>query len=111
MTYEQYWHGDTMMAAAYREKWEIDRDNRNAELWLQGAYAYDAFGVVLGNAFKKKGAKPLKYAEQPYRIRPMTEAEEEAERQKEIEQTYAFFDTLVAAQDAAKEKLKDGNQD
>ena len=108
MTYDQFWRGDTMMTVAYREAWEIHRDNRNAEEWLQGMYNYDAFGVVLSNAFRKKGANAVKYAEQPYRIRPMTEAEKEAEQQKEIERTYAWFDSLIAAQNAAKDNENGG---
>ncbi len=110
MTYEQFWHGETMAAAAYRKKFDIDRDNRNMEMWLQGMYDHEAFGVVLANAFKKKGATASRYTEEPYPIRPLTEEEQAAKEEKEIQKTYAYFDQLMAAQ-KARRKQQHGDQD
>lgn len=104
MTYDQYWKGDTMAAKAYREKYEIDRDNRNAEMWWQGLYNYEGHAVTLANAFKKKGAKAAQYPQEPYRIRPMTEAEAKAEQEKETQRIYNYFDSLIAAQKAQRAK-------
>ena len=33
--------------------------------WLNGLYNYEAFAVVLSNAFKDKGQPPAKYREKP----------------------------------------------
>ena len=104
MTYEQYWKGDTMAARAYAQKYDLDRDNDNTRLWWQGLYNYPAHSVVLANAFSKKGAAKAKYLEEPIRLRPKTEAEKEAERNREIEKAYRSFDRLRAAQQAQREQ-------
>ena len=100
MTYDLYWKGDTMATVAYRKKFDVDRENRNAELWLQGMYDYEAFGVVLGNAFRKKGAKPVSYSKEPYRITPLTPEEEEEKKEQELQKAYAAFDRMISAQKA-----------
>lgn len=105
MSYEQFWHGEMIAAKAYRQRFEIERENRNAEMWLQGMYDHEAFGVVLGNAFKKKGANAMKYPEEPYRIRPLTEEERAKEQEKEVQKTYAFFDRLKTAREAQRKSV------
>lgn len=36
--------------------------------WLNGLYNYEAFAVVLSNAFKDKGQQPAKYRDKPLYI-------------------------------------------
>ena len=52
----------------YREAWKLKRDMHNQNLWLQGAYIYEAILDVspVLHAFAKKGAKPVPYREQPF---------------------------------------------
>ena len=70
MTEEQYWDKDCMLVTYYRKAEELKSNHRNQEMWLQGAYFYDALcrmSPVL-RAFAKKGAKPLPYPSEPYPI-------------------------------------------
>ena len=87
MTYQQFWYGDAELVVAYREAHKLKIQQKNEELWLQGLYIYNAFGVVLANAFKTKGATPYKYIEKPLDIFPKpapTEAEQEKAREDVI---------------------------
>lgn len=85
---KEYWHGDPTHLKYYVKKHEIEIENKNYDAWLQGLYIYDAIGIALHNAFRKKGEKAEKYREKPIRITPLTEAEKEknaeVERQKII---------------------------
>ena len=53
-------------------------------MWLQGVYFFNAVSTALGNAFRKKGAKPVNYMEQPIRILPLSEEEKEAKAEQEL---------------------------
>lgn len=84
MSFYDYWDGDPLIAKFVREAHEIQQKERNSELWLQGVYIYNAFGVVLGNAFRKRGEKPAEYLSAPIPITPL-EMREEAERKAKEE--------------------------
>ena len=56
---------------AYRLRRKIE-DERD---YFLGVYFYDAVQVALGNAFRKKGSKPLEY-----RDKPILQAYEEKQR-------------------------------
>ncbi len=81
MSYEQYWDVDWQLVKYYRKAYEIKKKLKNEELWLQGAYIYDALCAVspVLHAFAKPGTKPLPYPDTPY---PLTKEELE-----EIEET------------------------
>lgn len=92
MTPRQFWQEDPWLARAYREAHALCKAQRNQELWLQGAYVYDALAVALGNMVKEKGAPVLTYMDEPL---PLTkvQAREQAERQarKKMEAFKARF--------------------
>jgi hypothetical protein len=96
MTEEQFWKGDPYLAVVYRDVATRKRVETNEFLWLEGRYVYEAIFSVIHNAFSKKGAKPIWYPEEPYRITPETEEEKqaraEAERQKAIKSLTAWKD-------------------
>ena len=50
---------------------------KNQEMWLQGAYIYDAMCRVspIFNSLAKKGTKPVPYTSEPY---PLTELQAES---------------------------------
>lgn len=76
---------------------EADRlrlESRNYELWLQGAYFYDAIGVALANAFSQKRRKPYEYPNKPKRLTPETPEEKEERAQREREKAIAFFKNM-----------------
>lgn len=70
MTEEQYWDKDCTLVAAYRKAEELRVNRRNQEMWLQGAYFYDALCRVspILHAFAKKGAKPVPYLSEAYAL-------------------------------------------
>ena len=70
MSEGQYWDEDSTLVTAYRKADEIRMNRRNQEMWLQGAYIYDALcrmSPVL-HAFAKKGTKPAPYLSEPYAL-------------------------------------------
>ena len=70
MTEDQYWDKDCMLAVAYRKAEELRTNRRNQEMWLQGAYFYDALCRVspILHACAKKGAKPVPYLSEAYAL-------------------------------------------
>ena len=56
MSREQYWDGDPMDVAAYREADRLRADRENRVAWLNGLYVYQALGAMapLLNAFSKR---------------------------------------------------------
>lgn len=83
MTAGQFWDEDPWLAEAYREAAEYQAQRKSWEMWLQGVYFFNAVSTALGNAFRKKGAKPVNYMEQPIRILPLSEEEKEAKAEQE----------------------------
>lgn len=83
MTEEQYWDRDSTLVVAYRKAEELKTNRKNQEMWLQGAYMYEALcrASPLLHAFAKKGTKPIPYIAEPFAI-----TEKQAEyRQEEKE--------------------------
>lgn len=70
MTEEQYWDKDNQLVIAYRKADELRMTRTNQELWLQGAYFYDALCRVspILRAFTKKGTKPTPYLSEAYAL-------------------------------------------
>ena len=58
------------LVAAYRKAEERKLNRRNQEIWVQGAYFYDALCRVspILHAFAKKGTKPVPYLSEAYAI-------------------------------------------
>ncbi len=83
MSYEQYWEEPPQLAVAYRKAHQLRLKAENEQAWLQGLYIYDAFAVVLANAFSKRGAKAKEYIEKPIDLFPLTEKEKKEREQEE----------------------------
>lgn len=86
LTPDQYWNDDSSLAEAYRRADELKRERRNQELWLQGAYIYDALCRVapVFHAFAKKGTKPLSYSSEPFVISNKQKRKQEEEQEKKV---------------------------
>ena len=86
MTEEQYWDRDCQLVVAYRKAEEIRVNRRNQEMWLQGAYFYDALTRVspLLHAFAKKGTKPVPYLSEAYALTEKQVELKEEEMAKKI---------------------------
>ena len=84
MTPEQYWDGKPGLARDYRKAEHIRREQKNTELWLQGAYVYQAIVRVapILQAFAKKGTKPQPYLEEPFSLTKEQEDKVQETREK-----------------------------
>jgi hypothetical protein len=102
MSVKEYWHGNPWLVRSYKEAYDLKRKEQNQVLWLQGLYIYDAFSVVLSNAFAEKGSTPKKYATEPYNIFPMTEEERQAEEEKQLKKVVAQLNAWEKAFNATK---------
>lgn len=87
MTEEQYWDRDCQLVVSYRKAEELRSNRTNQELWLQGAYFYEALTRVspLLHAFAKKGTKPVPYLTEPFAI-----SEKQAEYQQETKEKKVY---------------------
>jgi hypothetical protein len=46
MTYDEFYNKDHTLTIAYRKAFELQREQTNQNLWLQGAYVYEAISRV-----------------------------------------------------------------
>lgn len=85
MTFEQYWDGDCLLAKYYRKAHQMRQQRRNQELWLQGAYFYEALTDVAPvlHAFAKKGTKATPYLSEPFAL-TLKEVKERREREEKL---------------------------
>lgn len=107
MSYEQYWEQEPYLAVAYREAYRLKRKYDNELAWVQGIYAYDAFGVVLANAFKKRGGKAYNYLEKPMDIFPLTEAEKKRKLEEENKKMQEAMKQMIRKQRRDKKQKGD----
>lgn len=69
MTYDDFYNRDHTLTIAYRKAYDIKRKKDNEDMWLQGAYVYEAISRVapLLIPFNKR-PKPEPYLDKPYPI-------------------------------------------
>ena len=80
MSYDQFWNDDIELLNRYHNAEMLRQKKRNNEMWLQGAYIYNAIGSlapILNGMVKNPKAQP--YMKQPI---PITE-EERIEQQNQ----------------------------
>lgn len=94
MSFEQYWYGPAFLKKAYREAYRARIELKSADAWLQGLYIYEAYATVEHNKFSKR---PKSYPEKPYRMTPLTEEEQEAKRQEELQKLISYLDAKAEA--------------
>ena len=81
MTFDQYWHDDPALINLFVKAEKVKQRKRNTEMWLQGAYIYNAIGALVPviNPFSKEHrAKP--YLKQPIPISEEEKAEQERDK-------------------------------
>lgn len=89
MTYDQFWNQDVELVKAYQKADKIKRDLRNQDMWLQGAYIYEAIldaAPVLRTSFSKHPPKPVPYRKQPYELYTSKEKLDESSSRKQLTQ-------------------------
>jgi len=98
MSAREYWDGDCSLVKCYRKAFELQRQNRNHEMWLQGMYFYEAMcnASPLFKDLVKGQVKPIPYPDEPYAItqkeverRKMEKAKEDYERIKQKVEQFA----------------------
>lgn len=95
MTYDQYWNDDCLLVEYYRKAYEMKRNRKNEELWLQGMYIYEALCDVAPvlHAFAKSGTKPNPYSERPYALtKKEANARKEEQEKANRERAKAIFE-------------------
>ena len=94
MTEEQYWDRDCLLVKAFRKAEELKTDRKNQEMWLQGAYIYEALCRVspILHAFAKKGTKPVPYLTEPFAI---NEKQAEHTEEENAKKTFDKGKTLM----------------
>ena len=96
MSYEQFWEQDPWLVAAYRRANELTRQRKSEEMWVQGLYDFHAFSTALSNLnFGKTKKKPNKYMEEPIRVIPYTEEEQQAKAEVERQKAIDYFNRLA----------------
>ena len=108
MSYHEFWHGDYTQWKFWEERQQLIKKQENEKLWMQGAYFYNALNAALANSFREKGQPPAKYLEEPIRITPMTEEEQEAEKKKQVEQFRNALESLGRRFDAKHKRERGG---
>ncbi len=104
MTYDQYWNDDCRLTEYYRKAHELQNKRRNQELWLQGAYIYEALlDVAPVLQFRKKNAKPTPYPEEPF---PLTEKEVQEKKEREARKRYEKIKARMEAFTKVQNKRK-----
>ena len=85
MPRNEYWDGEAQLTKVYRNAFEMKRDRKNHELWLQGLYIYEALidaSPVFHDLVKGK-VKPIEYVKEPYPI-TQKQVKEKAEREERL---------------------------
>ena len=95
--YEEYWYGDYTKLKYYLRLFEQKRKLENEQAWINGLYVYAAVGAVIGNAFRKKGAKGVDYLERPLQLYPKTEEEQRYEAEMERRKIIAKLNTFLSS--------------
>jgi len=93
--WDTFWDLNPRLLKAFVEADRIRTRKREAELYVQGAYVFEAVGLALGNGFREKGKQPLPWREEPIRLLPYTEEEQAAIADRERKRAIAYFNSLI----------------
>lgn len=108
MTHNQYWYGDPWLVVTYRQAHNMKVEMRNQELWLQGAYFFNALSAAFANFGQSLSSKhrkpPAKYLEKPVRVTPLSEDEKAIKARQERQKTIDFFTNLQKQWEIKKKK-------
>lgn len=98
MTWDLFWEGDPCAPIYYRKAYEMQREAKNNEMWLQGMYIYDAISRLYPafNAFVKKGTKVEPYMSAPYPINPKESKDEVTEDREAYERIRAKMEKFIS---------------
>lgn len=64
-------------------------------MYVAGRYVFDAVSLALANGFRERGRNPEQWMDEPYRLVPLTQEEEEERAALEREKAIAFFNAMI----------------
>lgn len=97
VSYDEFWHGDYTAFPAYLRLYDLKRQKKSEELWLQGLYNFHALSTALSNLnLDGKRRRPNRYLEEPLRIVPYTEAEKKANAERERKKLIDYLNGIKA---------------
>ena len=73
----------------------MKKRQKELELYIAGRYTFDAVSISLANAFRSKGAAPINWMDELYRMVPLTEEEEREKAEEERARAIAFFNSMI----------------
>lgn len=87
MTADEFWRGDPYLVQCYHKAQQRSMQQRNQEMWIQGAYFYQALTAVapILRAFAKNGTSAAPYLKAPI---PITTEQIGEHRAREAETEY-----------------------
>ncbi len=96
VSYDEFWYGDYCRLKYYESQYIAQRKIHNEEMWMQGAYIYNAISVALSNAFRGKGKTPDKYLEKPFEFFGKTEREKRLEEERTRQKIIANLNRIAS---------------
>lgn len=84
MTWDEFWYSSIERFEVYWQKHQFEKESRNQEMWLQGLYIRAAVASCLDS-------KNFKYPSKPQRITQMTDAEQEHENKRKVDELRAML--------------------
>lgn len=95
MTAEEYWYADPSLIFNYERSFEIRKQLKEQELWLQGAYIRSALSSIIvpvGLADNRTHQNLPDYAPSPLRVET---SNEDIDIEAEAERAERYFDALM----------------
>ena len=91
---KEFWDGDYTRLKFYVRMHNYAVERRNQELWLQGAYVYEAMSIALAHAVDPQHSRNKSYPDKPHRITPLSEDEKELEKKKQVAEFRAALEEM-----------------
>lgn len=86
MSTQEFWYEEPDLLWTYRkvymDKLKIQNELDNQQAWRIGLYVYEAFSVVIHNAFRKEGQPVENYCEKPYDFNKKHKTQEELKEEE-----------------------------
>lgn len=100
--YGTFWRLNPRLLKSFIDADRIKKRQLEIEMYVNGRYVFDAVSIALANAFRGKGAAPINWLDEPYRLMPFTEEEERIRAEEEREKLIAFFNAMIPKTPKAK---------
>lgn len=98
MSYDEFYNKDHTLVIAYKKAYERKRKETNTDLWLQGAYVYEAITRVaplLAPFAKHPKAEP--YLNKPFPLYEDSETNEDAKSKAVADKGLAYMQAQMSA--------------